>query len=277
MGGKVSGDPFVSCEWLLENLGREGILVVDCRYDLFDLELGRREYSRAHIPGSYFMDMEHDLTGDVGEHGGRHPLPDVGNFVRRANEIGLTDGKTVIAYDRDGSGAARAWWLFNYVGHSRVKILNGGFPMWEALGYPLTADVPEPASGDFKPRVKQEILMDMKDLKTLKHGAKIVDSRARERYAGVVEPIDRKAGHIPGAINIPYTDVLETPGLFRKKEEIEELFSASGDEPVVYCGSGVTSCVSFVALWYIGKRPKLYAGSWSDWISYEDNEIATGH
>ena len=277
MGGNVSREPFVSCEWLLENLGREDIVVVDCRYDLFDLELGRREYFRGHIPGSYFMDMEHDLTGEIGDHGGRHPLPDVANFVKRANEIGVTDGKAVIAYDRDGSGAARAWWLFNYVGHSRVKILNGGFPMWEALGYPLTTDVPGPVAGDFKPRVKQEILMGMKDLKALKHGTKIVDSRARERYAGVIEPIDRKAGHIPGAINIPYTDVLLTPGLFRKKEEIEELFSASGDEPVVYCGSGVTSCVSFVALWYIGKRPKLYAGSWSDWISYEDNEIATGH
>lgn len=269
-------DPFVTCEWLKDRIDEQSIIIADCRYDLFDFSLGEREYGNSHIPKAHFLHMEGILTGSVGEHGGRHPIPDEEKFAAAMNSIGLDSEKTVVAYDRDGSGAARLWWLLNYFGHSKVKILNGGFPLWEKLGFPITDKMPHKIAGNFKTSRNGYILMDKDQLRNLDNDAKIIDSRAKERYEGIIEPIDRKAGHIPGSINIPYTEVLMTPGLFKEKIDLEKIFADVGDNPVIYCGSGVTSCVNFVALCAIGKQPRLYAGSWSDWISYEDNEVAVG-
>lgn len=275
MAGRKPVDPFVSCDWLGKKIDDESIIIADCRYDLFDFSLGEREYRKAHIPNAHFLHMEGVLTGNVGEHGGRHPIPDEKSFAKAMENIGLDNEKTVVAYDRDGSGAARLWWLLNYFGHDKVRILNGGYPLWEELNFPLTAKVPTVKSGNFRISRNGFILMEKDQLK-LDSNSTIIDSRARERYEGVVEPIDTKAGHIPGSINIPYTEVLGKAGLFRDRSELEKIFADVDENPVLYCGSGVTSCVSFVALYSIGKNPRLYAGSWSDWISYDDNEIAVG-
>lgn len=269
-------EPFVTCEWLNGNLHREDILVVDCRYNLFDHDSGSREYAAGHIPGAHFLHMERDLTGEVGEHGGRHPLPDVEHFTAAMNRIGLREGTMVVAYDNDGSGAARLWWLLRYMGHENARILNGGFPGWKEMNFPVSTEEPSPGEGNFRPSITGGLLMGRDDLGNLERDAIIVDSRAYERYTGETEPIDHKAGHIPGAINIPYSNAIEKGGLFKPREELSRVFESAGNHPVLYCGSGITSCVSFVALWYIGKNPRLYAGSWSDWISYEENEVATG-
>ena len=276
MIGETNESPLVSCKWLSEHLEDDSLIIVDCRYSLMDKGFGLAEYAKGHVPGAYFLDMEKKLTGDVGEHGGRHPLPDMHSFQESMNRIGLEDGKTVIAYDGDGSGASRLWWMLNYFGHKEAKILDGGFQEWVESAFPVTVEAPPEKRGSFRAHVAGHILVSREDLSMLPHGSKIIDVRDRERYLGLVEPIDRIAGHIPGAINIPYREILEKPGKFRSREELEKLFADSGSEPVVYCGSGITSCVNFVALETIGKHPRLYAGSWSDWISYEDSEIATG-
>lgn len=268
--------PLVSCEWLSEHLEDDSLIIVDCRYNLMDKSFGGIEYNKGHIPGAHFLDMEKELTGNLAKHGGRHPLPDMKSFQDSMNRIGLEKGKTVIAYDIDGSGASRLWWLLNYFGHHEVEILDGGFHEWADSGLPVTKDVPESKPGNFMAHVTGHILVSREDLNNLPHGTRIIDVRDRERYLGIAEPIDKIAGHIPGAINIPYKDIIEKPGKFKNREELQRLFSQSGSEPVVYCGSGITSCVNFVALETIGKHPKLYAGSWSDWISYEDSVIATG-
>ncbi len=276
MPGEPLNNPLVSCKWLSEHIEDKSLIIVDCRYNLLDKAYGREAYSKGHIPGAYFLDMEMRLTGNVGKHGGRHPLPEMEEFQESMNHIGLEPGKTVIAYDDDGSGASRLWWLLKYYGHPEVMILDGGFQEWSDFGLPVSRNVPEPRKGNFKARIAGHILVTRDDLMKLPHGTKIIDVRDRERYLGITEPIDKIAGHIPGAINIPYKDIIEKPGKFRSPEELEKIFSGSGKDPVVYCGSGITSCVNFVALESIGRHPKLYAGSWSDWISYEDSEIATG-
>lgn len=276
MPGETSEGPLVSITWLSDHINDEYVIIADCRYNLMDKSLGRSQYDTGHIPGAYFLDMEKELTGEVKAHGGRHPVPEAQSFQDSMNRIGLTDEKLVVAYDLDGSGASRLWWLLNHFGHPRVKILDGGFQSWADSGLPVTREAPAEKKGNFIARVNGEILVSRKDLDSLPHGSRIIDVRDRERYLGEVEPIDKIAGHIPGAINVPYKVIMDTPGKFRSRKELERIFSGSGDEPVVYCGSGITSCVNFVALEAIGKHPRLYAGSWSDWISYEDSKIATG-
>ena len=273
---QIPEGPLVSIEWLRENLDDPKIIVADCRYNLYDHELGAREYSEGHIPGAYFCTMEKGLISPVREHGGRHPLPEKDNFRASMNRIGLTPDSTVVAYDNDGSGAARLWWLLLYFGHENVKILNGGYPLWVESGLPSSREVPGKKSGNFEPSVNHGLLCTVDELRDPGNDCTIVDSRAWERYIGKVEPIDFKAGHIPGAINIPYTDAIRDKAIFRSRDELEKIYSRSGEKPVFYCGSGITSCVSFVAARILGKDPRLYAGSFSDWISYPDNEVATG-
>lgn len=268
--------PLVSVEWLRSHMDDPNIIVADCRYDLFDHDLGAREYGQGHIPGAYFLHMEKELISPVKEHGGRHPIPDENSFTDSMNRIGLTNESLVVAYDNDGSGAARLWWLLNYYGHENVKILNGGYPHWVDSGYPVSTEVPENRTGNFVPSINKEILCTVDELKDLGNESKIVDSRTWERYIGKVEPIDFKAGHIPGAINIPYMDAIRDRAIFRDRNELETIYDKAGNQPVFYCGSGITSCVSFVASRIIGKNPRLYAGSFSDWISYPENEVATG-
>lgn len=268
--------PLVTPQWLKEHLHEPWLMVADCRYDLFDHELGSRSYGMAHIPGAFFLNMEKDLISEVQEHGGRHPLPNPADFTETMNRIGFTPAKVVIAYDNDGSGAARLWWMLNYYGHSKVRILNGGYPLWEEMGYEVTKEIPVGGNGDFHIAENRMILARMEDVRNARDTGDIVDSRIWDRYIGKFEPIDFKAGHIPGAINIPYTEAIEEKALFKNEDELKEIFSRSSSTPIVYCGSGVTSCVSFVAMRIIGLDPRLYAGSFSDWISYSHNEVITG-
>ncbi len=276
MTHRIPEGPLVSVKWLKEHLNDAKLIVADCRYNLFDHELGAREYAEGHIPGAYFLHMEKELISPVGEHGGRHPIPDMDSFRDSMNRIGLTGDTTVVAYDNDGSGAARLWWLLLYYGHEDVRILNGGFPLWEESGFPVSKEVPQSSFGDFKPSVNPSILCKVDELRNTDNDCTLVDSRAWERYIGKVEPIDFKAGHIPGAINIPYTEAIRDKAVFRDRDELEKIYRRSGERPVFYCGSGITSCVSFVAARILGKDPRLYAGSFSDWISYPENEVATG-
>lgn len=270
-------------KWLVEHLENDAIRVIDCRYDLTDPDAGRKLYQESHIPGASHFDLKEHLSAPVKKHGGRHPLPDLEVFKKQVEKAGIDQSKTVVAYDDGGSMyAARVWWLLKYIGHEKVYILEEGFTGWEEIGYPVTTEIPDFDPVEYEMDIQEEMLASMEEVQEIVESEKktsvLIDSRAHERYLGEVEPLDRIAGHIPGAINKEWTEGLDD-GSFKNSEAQKERFSElDKDEPiVVYCGSGVSATPNYIALKMAGfENVKLYAGSYSDWISYEENEIATG-
>lgn len=271
---------FVSPEWLNSNLNDPSIVVVDCRFNLANPDEGMTRYNEAHIPGAVYFDLNKDMSSPVQEHGGRHPLPDMKQFETKLRQAGITSSTTVVAYDdQDGGMAARCWWLFNYVGHSKVFILDGGFRAWVRSNLPTTNVVPQIESSQFTVDIQHQMIIPMKAVKEqmTKHEGIVIDSRDPKRYRGDMEPIDKKAGHIPGAVNYFWKDNL-VDGLWLSTEEMAKRFSdiPKNQQVTVYCGSGVTACANLIAMSEAGfSDVKLYPGSWSDWISYEDNPIET--
>jgi thiosulfate/3-mercaptopyruvate sulfurtransferase len=272
---------FVTPGWLNEHLNDENLVIVDCRADLFDKEYGRRKYEEGHIRGAFFLDVKKDLAADPKEHGGRSPLPELETLREKLEGIGISNDKTVVAYDEVLlAGAERFWWMLKFLGHDKVHILNGGKNAWIEEDYPLDKEIPTSDKGKFIISPREDIRTDVNYVKNNlgKESFIVIDSRAPQRYRGEVEPIDPKAGHIPGAKNYHWKDVLDEKGRFKSKEELEELFKDLGkyEDIVLQCGSGIDACGNFAAMDEIGIRPKLYVGSWSDWVSYEDNPVATG-
>jgi thiosulfate/3-mercaptopyruvate sulfurtransferase len=265
----------VSPQWLLEHLNEEQVVVVDCRFSLADPQLGKQQYQASHIPGAYYLDLNLDLSSPVSEHGGRHPLPNVVELANKLSSIGINSQQTlVVAYDDSRLAfAARLWWLLRYLGHDRVAVLDGGFAGWKQNSYAVCDVVPPARNGSFIPQPLRHLLANATDVKNRKDspGVVLVDSRERDRYLGISEPIDKVAGHIPAAVNYPWQDVTNANGyLIGISEQISRWQDiANKNEILVYCGSGVTACVNLLSLELAGiGNAKLYAGSWSDWISY---------
>jgi thiosulfate/3-mercaptopyruvate sulfurtransferase len=273
----------VSVQWLREHLDDPQVAIVDCRFALMQPEIGRQQYQDGHIPGAYYLDLNRDLSGPVGKHGGRHPLPDHDLFAAKLSAMGInsspSDGSTptlVIAYDDSRFAfAARLWWLLSYLGHDRVAVLDGGFAAWIDAGYSITKEIPKPRSGLFIPRPNPAKIVDIDDVKVKKDlpGVVLIDSREAERYRGEREPIDPIAGHIPGAVNYPWQQASDDRGYLHKDRqarwaslELDRLNQSN--EVIAYCGSGVTACVNLLSLHIVGIDAKLYPGSWSDWCSY---------
>lgn len=265
---------FVSAEWLYEHLDDPQVAIADCRFSLADPELGRQQYSLHHIPKAYYLDLNKDLSSPVEQHGGRHPLPNPAHLADKLSAMGVNSQTLVVAYDDSHFAfAARLWWLLRYLGHERVAVLNGGFTGWLRGGYPITDTIPTPQMATFVPQLQTSRLVDITAVKTRKElpNVALVDSRESERYRGEREPIDRIAGHIPGAVNYPWQEVSDAQGYLHSDAELhcrwEKL--AHSEEIIVYCGSGVTACVNLLSLEMAGIHTgKLYAGSWSDWCSY---------
>jgi thiosulfate/3-mercaptopyruvate sulfurtransferase len=265
--------PLVSARWLHEHIGDPDVRVIDFRWYLAGKK-GRDEYAAGHIPGAVFVDLE-DVTG---KGPGRHPLPAAQQFEAAMRRAGVGDGTTVVAYDdTGGSVAARLWFLLRWFGHERQAVLDGGLQAW---GAPLESGTPAVAAGDFhaRPPDRSRIL----DFEQVKHhrGTPVIDSRAGERYRGEKEPVDPKAGHIPGARSAPFADNLREDGRFKSTEELRHRFAEVGVEAnegaVVYCGSGVNACHNLLAMELAGiENVRLYEGSWSDWSS-RDAPVATG-
>jgi len=271
----------VSAAWLAEHLSDPRVAIADCRFSLTDPDLGRRQYQQGHIPGAHYFDLNHDLSSPVGQHGGRHPLPEPNQLAAKLAAAGIVSESEpeptwVIAYDDARFAyAARFWWLLRHLGHARVAVLDGGFSQWQAARYPVTDAVPVGQPGHFIPRIQRTDVLDIIAVRSRQGqpGIVLVDSREGDRYRGECEPIDPIAGHIPGAVNYPWQSVTNAPGYIRpiadQQQHWAELTSAS--EIVVYCGSGVTACVNLLSLELAGlSQTKLYAGSWSDWCSYAD-------
>ncbi len=269
----------VTADWLAEHLHDSQIAIADCRFSLADPDLGRQQYLTSHIPGAYYLDLNRDLSSPVKPHGGRHPFPESQQLVKTLAAMGIKSGTTdaaslVVAYDDSKFAfAARLWWLLRYLGHDRVVVLDGGWSGWQAAGHPVTDQLPSPRSGNFVTQLQHDRIVNIDTVKAHKDLPEValVDSRDRDRYLGEREPIDPIAGHIPGAVNYPWKGVSDAQGYLLPASEQAKRWATldSPDEILVYCGSGVTACVNLLSLELAGiQTGKLYAGSWSDWISY---------
>lgn len=252
-------------------------VLCDVRFYLGDHEQGRREYDEGHLPGARFVDLHTELAGGPG--GGRHPLPPVEQFVALLGRLGISPATFVVAYDSAGGAtAARLWWMLRSIGHGQVAVLDGGLPAWVAAGHELTTDVPDPRPVEYPATEGWTGIVDSDAVaEGAALGATLIDSRSGERYRGEVEPIDPRAGHIPGAINIFHGDNLTEDGTHRSLGELAERFAGIGDSPIVYCGSGVTACHNLLAMSLVGiSQARLYPGSWSEWSSDPDRPVAVG-
>ncbi len=265
--------PLVPAQWLVRNLHSD-IVIADCRWDLMDHSLGHREYMEGHVPGAFHVSMERDLADLSVEHRGRHPMPDAGKFSALVESIGISDGTTVVCYDNNCSGAARMWFLLKYYGHDDVYILDGGIGAYTEAGGELSKDVPKPVRGSFHPKIRDDMVVGTEEVRSGK--LNLVDSRAPERYRGEFEPIDPKKGHIPGASNFPFEIYIEN-GRFRDRDFLRNLMNQIGENPVFYCGSGVTSCIPYVASVIAGAKARIYPGSFSEWSRYDDTEVVRGN
>lgn len=269
-------NPLVTPKWVNQHLNDSSIVILDCRFNLADLHYGLRQYNEGHIPGAQFVDIERDLSGIKGTHGGRHPLPSPSQFAALMGGLGISQETTVVGYDEDGMGAARLWWLLRYFGHERALVLNGGYHLWIRQGYPTTNIVPTPSPVTFSSRPDTSMVLGAQDIRDRLDRTILVDARSGERYRGESEPLDPKPGHIPGALNIEWQSLLSGPARYLPLNQLRARFEALPPNPVVYCGSGVSACVDILAMTLTGMEPILYPGSWSDWVSYPENPVATG-
>ncbi len=266
--------PLVSCETLFEHIKDPDWVVFDCRHDLTDAKWGRREYGKRHIPGAVHAHIDDDLSGPVGTGGkGRHPLPIPGAFLRFLRQSGVKNSSQVVVYDDQGGvWAARLWWLLRHYGHEAVAVLDGGWQRWRELHLPVQTDHSRVPDGDFDGKPGGMPIVDLPDVEA---GQRMMDARAAERYTGQTEPIDPVAGHIPGAINHPFTKNLAVNGLFLSPDELKAHYEGHRDR-AVYCGSGVTACHNILAAEVGGIGPlALYPGSWSQWCR-DGRPVATG-
>ena len=268
----MSFGPLVEAEWLRAHIGEPDLRVIDFRWYLKGRS-GRDEYLRGHLPGAVFVDLE-AVTGSEG--GGRHPLPGRAQFEKEMRRAGVSSGTRVVVYDDAGASvAARLWFLLRYFGHHAQAVLDGGIGAWEG---PLATDVPHVAPGDFQAAPPDSsLVLDFEAVRDLR-GVPLIDARAVERYRGETEPIDPKAGHVPGAVSSPFTENVGPDGRLESPEVLRSRYKRLGADKgaVFYCGSGVNATQHLLAMAVAGlPNARLYAGSWSDW-SNRDLPVATG-
>lgn len=276
----------VSPDELSGLLGKQNLVIADCRFSLNDPERGRRAWMDEHLPGAIYVHLDEDLSGEIipGKTG-RHPLPTVEDFSRTASRLGIGSDVQVIAYDdENGAFAARLWWLLRWTGHDRVAVLEGGFARWKREGRPTESGIVTPRARTFTPDLHPEMMAsaDLVEKTRTDPTWRILDAREPERFRGEVEPIDPVAGHIPGAISAPYRNNLDDQGNFLPANALRELYekrleNTPPDRTIYYCGSGVTAAHNVLAQAHAGRGlPRLYAGSWSEWITDPTRPVAKG-
>lgn len=265
----------IDCHTLALHIHDPQWVVVDCRFMLSDPGAGRRAHAAGHIDGARYAHLNDDLSSPITPHSGRHPLPDPNRLAAKLGEWGIDNSKQVIVYDDSfGAMASRLWWLLRWLGHDAVALLDGGLPRWTREGRPVTQQLPVVTPALFKPQVRDHLWV---DTNTVAHAVQqndwlVMDARAEERFNGEVEMLDPVAGHIPGAINLPFEDNLHVSGRFSSEQELRELYdglleNVPPGQVIQMCGSGVTACHNILAMEHAGlPGAKLYAGSWSEWI-----------
>ena len=278
----------VTTQWLAEHLDDPNIRIADTRWYLLDVNKGERDYFAEHIPNAIYLSVDRDLSAPPlpDAKTGRHPLPDAQAFSETMARAGISNTTHVIAYDdAGGANAARVWWLLKYFGHENVSLLDGGLNQWRAENRPLTTVVPNFARAEFHARANPDMVAAKTDLQARARDTHtlILDARMPERYRGEIEPVDARAGHIPGAVSASIVGNLRGADDFRFQdaEKLRERFAALGAndarEIIAYCGSGVNASAEIFALALAGyDNTKLYAASFSEWSRDMDLPIVTG-
>lgn len=283
----------VTTQWLADRLDDPNLRIADVRWYLLDRDKGSRDYATAHIPNAIYLHIDHDLSApplpDAST--GRHPLPEASAFAETMARSGISNETHVLAYDDAGGGnAARLWWLLKYFGHDNVSLLDGGLQQWVTEGRPLTVDLPEFSRAVFHAQPNPHMVVTKSEMQTRIHAQRmqahrtlILDARAGERYRGETEPVDARAGHIPGAVSAPLGGNLRGAQDFRflDADGLRERFAALGandaDEIIAYCGSGVNAAAEIFALERAGfHNALLYAASFSEWSRDADLPVVTG-
>ncbi|MEW6716118.1 MAG: sulfurtransferase [Chloroflexota bacterium] len=280
----------IEASMLFEHLNDPDWVVADCRYSLEDPEKGRKDYQEAHIPGAVYAHVDEDLSGPVIRgRTGRHPLPAPAMLAQRFSSWGIGERVQVIAYDdKGGAMAARLRFLLRWLGHQAVAVLDGGWPQWVKYGYSSRRGVETRPRQEFDPHPRPELIVTTDQVVNIiaKHSPDnplLFDSRAPERYRGEQETIDPVAGHIPTATSAPYAANLTAEGRFLPIPELRARFEkllaeTPPEQAVFYCGSGVTAAHNLLALAHAGMgEARLYAGSWSEWITDPSRPISTGN
>lgn len=275
--------PLKSAQWLLQH---SHVKLLDCRYSLANPQAGAQAYAAGHLPGAVYADLERHLSGPKQPSGvgGRHPLPSAEAFAAWLGSVGIGNGDTVVCYDDPAGGlgmtAARAWWLLRYFGHRQAYVLDGGLGAYVAAGGTLSTEVPMPTPQTFVPDIQADYLADAEAVQGRAEGVVLIDSRAPERYRGETEPLDAKAGHIPGAINCEWSGALDEQGFFLPPDQQTRRLGVGDAPTITYCGSGVSAAPNVLARELagvaLGPDNRMYAGSWSDWISDPARPVATG-
>lgn len=283
----MSYTTLISTEELAEHENGSHLAIVDCRFSLQNTIRGLEAYRKGHIPGAVYAHLDNDLSGPVipGKTG-RHPLPDPLVFSGVLSRWGIGNDTQVVAYDDAGGAiAARLWWMMKWLSHEAVAVLDGGLPAWERENRPIAAGTETRPSRTFVPKPRWNITADANQVDHLRADpdAMLLDARGEPRYRGEEEPIDTVAGHIPGAISTPFAKNLDDQGLFLSPGELRKRFQPIQDEAetantIIYCGSGVTAAHNILAMVHAGLgMPRLYPGSWSEWIADPERPVAKGY
>jgi thiosulfate/3-mercaptopyruvate sulfurtransferase len=282
----TSDSNLISVEELASRMDGPDLRILDCRSALGDPGEGRRNYREGHIPGAVFADLDDDLAAPITLHSGRHPLPDSETFARTCERLGISNSTAVVVYDQhNGSLAARAWWMLRWLGHNNVRLLNGGIDRWSALSNALVQGAESVAPGVFHACEQPGQILTTEELAAGPEGIKalrLIDARDAARFRGELEPIDPVAGHIPGSISLPFGASVRPDGTWKSVEELEEIWlRALGEDRetpwAVMCGSGVTACHLALSALEVGySEPRLYVGSWSEWIRDPTRPIGLG-
>lgn len=260
-------------------------IIFDCRFSLSDKQAGAKAYRQGHLTGARYADLEKDLSGIVNCFTGRHPLPNFTVLAKKLGQWGVNSHTQVVVYDdANGAFAGRFWWLLRCLGHEKVAVLDGDLSHWRKQGYPLTTVLPPITATTFRSYLNETLWLNTDNIETglARKSICLIDARTPERYRGEQEPIDPVAGHIPYALNRPFQKNLTPEGLFLPAIVLREQFttllkSYSAPQVVHNCGSGVTACHNILAMEYAGLTgSKLYAGSWSEWITNKNRSIAKG-
>jgi len=273
----------VGTEELEGHLGDPDWVVFDTRHDMTDTDRGRRSYAAGHIPGAYFLHVDDDLSGRKTGTNGRHPLPDLAAFAAKIDARGVKPGTQVVVYDDlNGNFAVRLWWMLRWLGHEKVALLDGGWPLWDHEERPVSTAEPAPRKGQFvaKPHLGETV--DTPFVERFREDPSIVliDARAPDRFNGLKEPIDPVAGHIPGAVNRFWQKNLQPDGRFKAPAELRKEYDAllgphKPELSVHMCGSGVTACHNMFAMALAGLAPgRLYPGSWSEWCADRSRPVS---